>query len=142
MSALMIDTSVYIPFLRKGVLPTDVGSLSKSTIYLSAVVAQELLAGAGDDVTLQALKRLCKVFIQNHRLITPLQEDWLTCGGVLLKLGRKYGFESIKRGRLVNDVLIALSCQRAGSTLLTYNEKDFKMIRHFAEFNFSCDLSG
>lgn len=136
MSRFIIDTSVYIPFLRKGTLPLDLGELSQSTIYLSAVVAQELLAGAGDEATLQALKRFCNTFNQRRRLLTPSPGDWLECGAVLSKLGRKHGFESIKRGRLVNDVLISLACKYANATLLTSNGKDFEMIRHFIDFEY------
>lgn len=137
MSRIILDTSIYIPFLRKGILPAEVHPSPETTVYLSSVVAQELLAGTGDDVTLQSFKRFCNVFKQNRRFITPSTEDWLICGGLLSKLGRKHGFEIIKRGRLVNDVLIALACKQVDATLITSNKKDFEMIRSFLEFEYS-----
>lgn len=136
MSRIILDTSVYIPLLRKGTLPADVHPSPSTTVYLSSIVAQELLAGAGDDVTLQTLKRFCAIFKQNRRLMAPSADDWLACGALLSKLGRKHGFEVIKRGRLVNDVLIALTCKNTEATLLTSNAKDFEMIRGFLDFEY------
>jgi predicted nucleic acid-binding protein len=35
---------------------------------------------------------------------------------------------------LLNDILIALCARRIGATLLTYNGKDFRLIRRHKEF--------
>ncbi len=64
----------------------------------------------------------------------PAEKDWFECGSILSQIGKKYGYESIKKGRLVNDVLIALSCKNAGATLITSNHKDFQLIHKFVSF--------
>jgi len=46
------------------------------------------------------------------------------------------GFEEIGRGRLTNDVLIAVSTVRAKATLCTANAKGFQRIREFLNFSF------
>lgn len=136
MAKIVLDTSVYIPLLRQGKQPGSIIQTRGSLLYLSAIVAQELYAGAGDKQTQKALDQLCHVFQKNNRLIVPTGEDWIECGVLLAKIGKKYGFESIKRGRLVNDVLIAFSCRQAGAILLTTNHKDFQIIRSFLTFQF------
>ncbi|MBI4224501.1 MAG: PIN domain-containing protein [Deltaproteobacteria bacterium] len=136
MAKIVLDTSVYIPLLRQGRQPGSIIQTRGSTLYLSVVVAQELYAGAGDMRTQKALDRLFHVFKKNARLIVPREEEWIECGVVLAKIGKKYGFESVKKGRLVNDVLIALSCRQAGAVLLTANHKDFQIIHSFLKFQF------
>ena len=134
MAKIILDTSVYIPLLRQGKAPGEILNTPESIIYLSTVVAQELFASAGDSATAKALEKLFYVFQKNKRLVVPNAKDWLDCGLVLAQIGRKYGFESIKKGRLVNDVLIALGCKNAGVTLLTSNHKDFQLIHKFVSF--------
>lgn len=136
MNRIVFDTSIYIPLLRSGKRPGSIIDSAASLLYLSAVVAQELYAGAIDQYTIRALDELYEVFARNDRLIAPSAEDWKVCGSVLSQVGRKHGFESIKKGRLVNDVLIALSCKNAGATLLTSNHKDFQIIHEFVKFKF------
>ena len=134
MAKIILDTSVYIPLLRQGKAPGEILNTPESIIYLSTVVAQELFAGAGDAATIKALEKLFYVFQKNKRLVIPSAEDWVQCGSILSQIGKKYGYESIKKGRLVNDVLIALSCKNAGATLLTSNHKDFQLIHKFVPF--------
>lgn len=134
MNELVFDTSVYIPLFRKGRLPAVT---ERPTIYLSIVVAQELLAGAGDEITTRAFLRFFQLFEEYDRLLVPSRADWTECGQVLARLGRRHGYESIKRGRLVNDVLIALSCREVEATLVTTNLKDFALIQHYVDFSYS-----
>ncbi|MBI4124656.1 MAG: PIN domain-containing protein [Deltaproteobacteria bacterium] len=136
MAKIVLDTSVYIPLLRQGRLPGSIIQTRGSTLYLSAVVAQELYAGAGDRQTQKSLDQLYHVFQKNNRFIVPTGKDWAECGVTLAKIGKKYGFESIKKGRLVNDVLIALTCKQIAAVLLTTNHKDFQVIRSFLDFQF------
>ena len=136
MAKIVLDTSVYIPLLQKGKSPGNILKTPESILYLSAVVAQELLAGAGDASTMDALERLMHTFKKNGRLIVPMEEDWFRCGQVLSQIGKKYGYETIKKGRLVNDVLIALGCKSIGAALITSNHKDFQLIHRFISFQF------
>ncbi len=134
MAKILLDTSVYIPLLRQGRSPGAILNTPGSIIYLSAVVAEELFAGAGDAVTVKALEKLCHIFQKNRRMVVPAEKDWFECGSILSQMGRKYGYESIKKGRLVNDILIALGCKNIGAALLTSNHKDFQMIHKFVSF--------
>lgn len=136
MAKIVLDTSVYIPLLRQGKQPGSIIQTRGSTLYLSAVVAQELYAGAGDATTKNAIEQLVQAFQKHDRFVVPTAEEWLSCGTVLAKIGRKYGYESIKKGRLVNDVLIALNCKQVGAILLTTNHKDFQTIHSFVSFQF------
>lgn len=136
MHRIVIDTSVYVPLLRRGKMPAIISETSGSVVYLSAVVAQELYAGAVDQHTADMLDELYNVFENNGRLITPTGNDWKMCGKTLSQIGRRYGFESIRKGRLVNDVLIALSCRQIDAVLLTANHKDFRTIHEFVKFKF------
>ena len=139
MANLIVDTSVYVDFFR-GRIPKNhpvgrtLNDLAHS-IHLSSVVAQELFAGAAETSAISHLERFFGDFGAFGRIVTPTREDWFECGRVLSKIGKRFGFESIKRGRLVNDVLIALSCARVEARLVTFNEKDFKMISEFVDFD-------
>jgi predicted nucleic acid-binding protein len=101
---------------------------------LSSVVAQELHAGAIDPSSASHLDRFFENFESLGRVVTPTRQDWLECGRVLSKIGKKFGFESVRRSRLVNDVLIALSCHQIEAALLTANVGDFRMISEFVDF--------
>lgn len=136
MHKIILDTSIYIPMLRHGKMPGNVIDSAGSIIYLSSVVMQELYAGAVDQYTMSALDEFFHVFDKNNRLVTPSKNDWVFCGKVLSQIGKRHGFESIKKGRLVNDVLIALSCKMADASLLTANHKDFRLIHEFVKFQF------
>lgn len=136
MAKILLDTSVYIPLLQQGKQPGEIIQTKGSILYLSAVVAQELYAGAGDAPTKKALDQLTQTFQRHDRLIVPTAADWVDGGMVLAKIGKKYGYESIKKGRLVNDVLISLNCKAAGAILLTTNHKDFQIIHAFVSFQF------
>lgn len=134
MAKLLFDTSIYIPLLKQGKEPGGILETPGSIIYLSTVVAQELFAGAGDKTTAKALEKLFYIFKKNKRLIVPTAEDWCQCGSTLAQIGKKYDYESIKKGRLVNDILIAFGCKSVGATLLTANHKDFQLIHKFVPF--------
>jgi len=138
MGNLVIDTSIYVDFFR-GKLPKSdpihslLSGLSRS-LYLSSVVAQELHAGAIDPSSASHLDRFFENFESLGRVVTPTRQDWFEGGRVLSKIGKKFGFESVRRSRLVNDVLIALSCRQIDAALLTANIGDFRMISAFVDF--------
>lgn len=136
MHRIVLDTSIYIPLLRSGKAPGSILGTYGATLYLSVVVAEELYAGAGDLHTIKVLDELYETFEDNDRLLVPARDDWKSCGVVLSQIGRRHGFESIKKGRLVNDVLIALSCRSANAVLITANQKDFGIIHDFVKFQF------
>lgn len=139
MRNVLIDTSVYIDFFRNGLKKGSLfervlGDFSYA-IHLSSVVAQELYTGAVEASAVAQLERFCRSFEGPGRIVTPSRSDWFECGRVLSSLGKKHGFESIKKGRLVNDVLIALSCRLVDASLITNNVRDFRMIGEFVDLD-------
>ena len=56
--------------------------------YLSAVVLQELLAGASDAATLKELERLRHGYRKLGRMLVPTDEDWWYAGLTLNALQR------------------------------------------------------
>jgi predicted nucleic acid-binding protein len=106
---------------------------SGSLVWLSAVVLEELYAGAGDRGR-QIVQRLERDFDRANRLLVPNLSDWAETGRVLARLAAKYDYEQIGQGRLTNDALIAMSAGRLGITVITTNERDFRRIAEFRGF--------
>ncbi|MFZ0956345.1 MAG: type II toxin-antitoxin system VapC family toxin [Candidatus Sulfotelmatobacter sp.] len=135
MQPALFDTSVYAAALRRG----DDGVLgirrldSGSLVWLSAVVLEELYAGAGDRGQ-PFVERLERDFDRAKRVLVPNLSDWTEAGRVLSRLASKYDYEQIGRGRLTNDALIAMSAGRKGITVITTNERDFRRLAEFRKF--------
>ena len=129
---VVFDTSVYIPFINKGVAhPAFAFTGGNPVIYMSAVVMEELYAGAFDAESLKLLDKMEATFRKLGRLSVPDAADWVQAGKIIAKLGKKYGFDRTYLHKLTHDVLIALSARRIGALLVTYNSKDFQRIREF-----------
>jgi predicted nucleic acid-binding protein len=133
MQAILYDTSVYIHAMRRGdvsVLQTR-NVLHASPLWLSAVVLEELYAGATDAAVRKMLNKTEHDFVKANRLLVPTLGDWTKTGHLLANIGAKYGFEMIGRARLTNDALIATSTARMGLLLLTRNSRDFARMEKF-----------
>jgi len=128
------DTSVYIPFINKGIAYPVFEMKTRPLLYMSAVVLEELYAGAFDKVSVKLLDRIYRTFKDTGRLIVPDADDWQKSGRIVAKLGEKYGFEDKFLSKLLNDILIALSARRIGAFLATLNLKDFLRIKEFLNF--------
>ncbi|MBM3775271.1 MAG: type II toxin-antitoxin system VapC family toxin [Acidobacteria bacterium] len=88
--------------------------------------------GAKEDRSV--LERLQKSFEGAGQLVAPDLADWVQSGLVLSRLGARYGYEQIGRGRLTNDALIAMSAARLGLCILTANSRDFARLAQFRDF--------
>src|SRR5580658_9507901 len=136
MQPALFDTSIYISALRRG----DDATLtlrriaSNAPLWLSAVVLEELYAGAGAR-GLRAVERLERDFDRAKRILVPNLSDWTQTGRVLARLAIEYGYEQIGRGRLTNDALIAMSAGRMGIRVLTANERDYRRLAEFRPFH-------
>jgi len=101
-------------------------SVFSSSVYLSSVVVQELLAGARDS----EMRRLQRVFIrpfeQLERIATPTHASWVRTGHILRVL-RQDGHTITPS--FINDVLVATSAVQIGATVIQDNEKDFAAIQ-------------
>ncbi|MDQ3687943.1 MAG: type II toxin-antitoxin system VapC family toxin [Acidobacteriota bacterium] len=109
---------------------------------MSAVVMQELAAGAVDSSELKQLNAARRAYEKEGRLLVPTGEDWWQAGKVLNALLR--GLKSKRGGltpklpdsekhRIISDVLIAVTARRAGALVVTDNLKDFEKIKHYCD---------
>ncbi len=143
MESVLLDTSLNIDALRGGEgAARHVGRLTaNATIWLSAVVLEELYAGAGSRDRC-FVERLHRDFDNAQRLLVPSLEDWVDTGQVLVHLGSHLGHEKIGRGRLTNDTLIAMSAARKGVIVLTANEREFSRLARFCRFQWQIVPAG
>lgn len=106
--------------------------------YLSAVVAQELRAGARTPGDQRQLERsVLDLYARRERVITPSTQTWHASGDLLAALARREGLELGRVSKAFgNDVLLALSCREQGLVLVTDNQRDFARIARLAPFTF------
>jgi predicted nucleic acid-binding protein len=135
MQAVLFDSSIYILALRDKDDPAlDLRRLAEgSPVWLSAVVLEELYAGASARDR-RVVERLEHDFKTAGRILVPSLSDWTQTGVVLARLAMKHGYEKIGRGRLTNDALIAMSAGRTGITVVTANARDFAKLEEFRRF--------
>ena len=132
---IIFDTSIYIPFINKGLeYPVVSERHARPVLYMSAVVLEELYAGAYDNRTKKLLDKLYKTFTKVGRFVVPEGSDWQKTGKIIAKLGEKYGFETRYLSKLQNDILISLSARRIGAFIVTQNAKDFLRLKEFVNF--------
>lgn len=132
---VICDTSVYIPFINKGIAhPVFSNESVRPVLYMSAVVLSELYAGAHESQSIKLLDKLYRTFQNVGRLIVPADHDWQQTGCIIAKLKKKHGFEAKYLARIQNDILIAYSAKKIGASIVTQNEKDFLRIKEFIDF--------
>ena len=135
MQPVLFDSSIYISALRRG--DEDAVALRRfaadAPLWLSAVVLEELYAGAADR-NRQVVERLERDFERAKRILVPNLSDWTQTGTVLARVAAKYHYEKIGQGRLTNDALIAVSASRQGITVITANARDFRRLAEFRPF--------
>ena len=131
MPTLTYDTSIFIAHKPAG-LPAG--------FRMSAVVIQELTAGAVDKSEVQYWQAALRAHEKEGTLLVPNGEDWWMAGKVLNSLLR--GLKSRSGGRtprlppaeiqrIIRDVLIARTARAAGALLVTDNVADFRRIHRF-----------
>ena len=138
MAGIVFDTSVYISAIRSGdagILDlrraSRMGSEDSQPLWLSAVVLSELLIGAVDKTARRRLLEMEKEFVRVNRMLVPQQSDWRLSGEVLSLIGQQSGYEQVRRARMTNDALIAMSVARNGFVVLTKNLKTSRRLRNF-----------
>jgi predicted nucleic acid-binding protein len=129
----LLDTNIYIDAIRDPEKEQSLGIfLERNTpmTYMSAVVMEELRAGAVTDAQARALQDgIFGAFERRNRVAGPSAGAFKDCGRILATLFRQDGVPYRERPRsLVNDILIAITCRENGFTLVTADD-DFKTIR-------------
>jgi predicted nucleic acid-binding protein len=135
MPPFLLDTSNYVSALRRGNYEAfALRTLAfDGPLWLSAVVLEELYAGATERDR-EMLERMERDFELARLILTPNLSDWVQAGKVLARLAAKYDYETIGRGRLTNDALIAMSAARLNIKVITANGRDFRRLAEFREF--------
>lgn len=106
--------------------------------FLSAVVAQELRAGARSAPARRLLERhVLDPFVRRARVVTPSGRAWHESGDLLAELAVGEGLDVSRVSKAFgNDILLALSCREAGVVLVTDNHRDFERIQRRVRFGF------
>ena len=135
MKGALFDTSIYVDSLRRGddAVLTLRRVNAESPLWVSAVVLEELYAGAGDRAH-RAVQRLEREFEGIGRILVPNLKDWSDAGTLLARFAAKHGYEQVGRGRLTNDALIATSASRLGILVITAKDRDFRRMAEFLSF--------
>ena len=141
MQKYVLDTNIFIEAFRN---PAANAELQRFHLlfapfeYMSAVVAQELIAGTRSAADRRKLERhVLAVFARRGRVVTPSQHAWERSGAILAELVRREGLELQRVGKAFgNDILIAVSCREAGCILVTDNTRDFERIASVSSFRF------
>lgn len=138
MTGIVFDSSVYIDALRSGdenifLVRSYEDENGQVPVWLSVVVLEELYAGASEPRTQRLLGRMERAFDSMNRLLIPGKGDWIETGRIINKIGERFGYEKIGKGRITNDTLIATSAARKGFTVATSNTKDFERISIFRQ---------
>jgi predicted nucleic acid-binding protein len=137
----VLDTNLFIDAFRDPVANQALQDFHRAFApfeHLSVIVAQELRAGVQRPRDRKALERnVLRLFERAGRTITPSADAWHRSGDLLAEMAKQDGLEIARLSKaFANDVLLALSCREAGAILVTDNERDFKRIRRFVQFNF------
>ncbi len=94
----------------------------------------ELLVDAEDRQTRDLVQEFTRPMERVGRVVAPTFEDWRQAADVMSAIEERDRAWRSKLPALVNDVLIALSARRIGATVVTYNGKNFRLIRRHKEF--------
>ncbi|HKY20335.1 MAG TPA: type II toxin-antitoxin system VapC family toxin [Vicinamibacterales bacterium] len=130
-----LDTNVFIDGFHNEQAQADLLAFLNRALpftYLSAVVMQELAAGAR---TAEAVRNLrvgvFEPFERRGRVFAPSAGAFVDSGRVLARVAAKEGRQVIDEDpSLLNDALIAASCREQGITVIT-KDSDFERIAPF-----------
>ena len=137
----VLDTNLFIRAFREDAANAELQrfhQLYAPFEYLSAVVAQELRAGARSPADRRRLERhVLDLYARRGRVVAPSTQVWHDSGNLLAELARREGLEIHRLSKSFgNDVLLALSCREEGLVLVTDNRHDFERIGRLAPFSF------
>ena len=108
--------------------------------FMSAIVIEELAAGARDNSRLRELDVARKRYEKEGRLLVPNGEDWWFAGKILNSITRGLksrggrqtrGMSHAEQQRVLRDVLIARTARREGVVVITSDLSDFARIQPY-----------
>jgi predicted nucleic acid-binding protein len=137
----VVDTNLFIDGFRDEAANLELQRFHATFtpfVHLHAVVAHELRAGTRSVADRDKLEReLLQKFERLGRVVTPSTDCWNTAGDVLADIARADGVlvSQVPKSFLC-DILIAVSCRKAGTALITANLRDFQRIAQHVTFKF------
>jgi predicted nucleic acid-binding protein len=132
-----LDTNIFIDGFRNEEAQAEVFIFLNRALpftYLSAVVMQELAAGARTPEAARDVQRgVFEPFERRHRVFAPSSAAFAESGRVLAGIAARGGWHLLdEKPSLLNDALIAASCRERGITLIT-KDRDFKRLAPFVK---------
>jgi predicted nucleic acid-binding protein len=132
-----LDTNIFIDGFRNRDAQADVFAFLNRALtftYLSAVVMQELAAGARTAQAARDVQRgIFAPFERRRRVFAPSAAAFVESGRVLAAVAAREGWRVFDENpSLLNDALLAASCREQGITLIT-NDGDFKRLSAFVK---------
>ena len=132
-----LDTNVFIDGFRSEEAQGELFVFLNRALpftYLSAVVMQELAAGARTADAARELQRgVFEPFERRQRVFTPTSAAFAESGRALAALAAREGWQPLaNKPSLLNDALIAASCRERGITLIT-RDSDFRRLASFVK---------
>ena len=133
MPKYILDTGLYIRATREDSWNQALEAFAWNFapfIYLHSTVAHELLAGSLSTVLeRRTQEQFISPFEATRRVITPTHRTWKQASLVVAQLirTRQLSPNGVTRS-FPNDCLIAASAREQGMTVITENERDFRMI--------------
>ncbi|MBI4486762.1 MAG: type II toxin-antitoxin system VapC family toxin [Acidobacteria bacterium] len=130
-----LDTNIFIDGFRNEDAQAEVFAFLSRALpftYLSAVVMQELAAGARTaDAARDVQEGVFEPFERRRRVFAPSSAAFAESGRVLAAVAAREGWHLLdEKPSLLNDALIAASCREQGITLIT-KDADFKRLAPF-----------
>lgn len=130
-----LDTNVFIDGFRSEEAQAGVFAFLRQALpwtYLSAVVMQELAAGARTAEGTRDLQRgVFAPFERRRRVFAPTPSAFVESGRVVAAVAGREGWQLVDENpSLLNDALIAASCREQGITLIT-RDGDFTRMAPF-----------
>ncbi|MBB4637239.1 PIN domain-containing protein [Longimicrobium terrae] len=134
MPKYVIDTNLYVHALRDPDARDALRSFTAASspwIYVHAVVAAELLAGAPDPRMEEAIQTsFLAPFEAMGRVIVPRHDAWKRAGRTIGELIREHRLSANGvKPSFFRDCLLATSARDEGITIITGNTRDFELIR-------------
>ena len=132
-----LDTNIFIDGFRDEEAQAEVFAFLKRALpftYLSAVVMQELAAGARSvDGARDVQQGVFEPFARRRRVFAPSSAAFAESGRVLAAVAARHGWQLLdEKPSLRNDALIAASCREQGITLIT-KDGDFRRLAPFVK---------
>lgn len=132
-----LDTNIFIDGFRNEEAQAEVFAFLNRALpftYLSAVVMQELAAGARTPETARDVQQgVFEPFERRRRVFAPSSAAFAESGRVLAAVAAREGWQLLdEKPSLLNDALIAASCREQGITLIT-KDGDFKRLAAFVK---------